>query len=84
MPQRLEFDWDPAKAAANIASHDVSFQGQTSAGLPMSFRGTLLLTNAAGVSDIRRQRDVVGGWLSGELFVGTNAPVLVGQPYLPR
>ena len=23
---RLEFDWDPAKAAANFAKHDVSFE----------------------------------------------------------
>lgn len=72
------------RGGGELTSHDVSFQGQTSAGIPLSFRGTLLLTNAAGVTDIRRQRDAVGGWLSGELIVGTNAPVLVGQPYLPR
>ncbi len=26
MPARFEFDWDPAKAAANLVKHNVSFE----------------------------------------------------------
>ena len=26
MPTRFEFDWDPAKAAANLTKHEVSFE----------------------------------------------------------
>jgi hypothetical protein len=72
------------RSGGNLTTHDVAFHGQTSAGIPVTFRGTLLLTNAPGVNEIRRQRDAVGGWLSGELIVGTNAPVTIGQPYVPR
>ena len=72
------------RGGGNLTTRDVTFDGRDAAGITVSFRGTLLLTNAPGVTEIRHQRDVVGGWLTGELTVGTNKAEIVGQPYLPR
>lgn len=72
------------RGGGNLTTRDVTFEGQTAEGIPMQFRGTLILTNGPGVIKIRHQRDIVGGWLAGDLVVGTNAAVQVGQPYSPR
>jgi uncharacterized protein len=41
MTTRFEFDWDPAKAASNLAKHDVSFEDAM-----MVFHDPLALTRA--------------------------------------
>lgn len=73
------------RKGSDLTSIDVTFSGKTSAGEALTFSGTLLLTNAPGVTEIRRRKDFTGALLSGKWIVGTNAPVHVeGQPYLPE
>lgn len=50
-------------------------------GQSISFDGTLTMTNAPGVVNGRKAADFLGGLLHGALTIGTNAPVIVNQPY---
>ncbi len=68
----------------NLTILEATLSGRTRDGWPVSFRGTLVLTNAPGVAEVRGRGDFVGARLSGELIVGTNAPVLIEQPYFPE
>lgn len=70
------------RSGSELTSIDATFSGSTPSGTRLTFRGTLLLTNAAGVANVRRKSDFIGALLAGELIVGTNAPVRIAQPYL--
>ena len=72
-----------SRGAGDITVLDANFSGQQADGTPIRFLGSLLLTNAPGVVNIRRRSDFLGATLVGDLTVGTNAPTKISQPYLP-
>jgi hypothetical protein len=71
------------RGAGTITTRDASFSGLMADGTPFAFTGSLVLTNAPGVVNIRGRSDFIGAALIGELKVGTNSPVPFAQPYLP-
>lgn len=69
-----------SRAGNNVTVLDATFSGTNEAGLPVTFRGSLILTNAPGVVNVRRRGDFTGATLEGTLTVGTNV-TSVSQPF---
>lgn len=56
--------------AGDVAVYDLQFEGVTTNGLPVVFSGRLIVTNAPGVERARRQSQVLGALLDGDIKIG--------------
>ena len=63
---------------------DATFTGSAVDGTRITFTGSLVLTNAPGIVNVRSRKDFVGACLKGQLTIGTNAPIAYEQPYMPE
>jgi hypothetical protein len=67
----------------DVSKYDISFEGATTNGLPVVFRGTLFVTNAPGVDQARRRSQVLGALLDGYIKIGDRATEPVKQSFKP-
>jgi len=71
------------RRGAGLNVFDVDYSGADAQGNRVSFKGTMVVTNLAGVANLKQAGQISGVLLEGELTVGNQPPVLIRQPYLP-
>lgn len=71
------------RRGAGLNVFDVDYSGADAQGNRVSFKGTMVVTNLAGVTSLKKAGEISGVLLEGELTVGNQPPVPIRQPYLP-
>ncbi|MBK7999681.1 MAG: hypothetical protein IPK15_13430 [Verrucomicrobia bacterium] len=74
---------DSPRRGAGLSSYEVDWSGTNAAGVRVTFKGTLIATNRAGVTLLNRAGEIAGVEVVGDLTTGDQAPVRYRQSYLP-
>jgi hypothetical protein len=71
------------ESSPGVPAFTVSLAGKDNAGVEARFRGTLWLTNAAGVTAIQKTKDVAGARLGGTFEILGQSTNAVNQVFVP-
>lgn len=70
------------RRGAGISVFDVDYSGTNAQGNRVSFKGTMVVTNAAGVVNLKNAKDISGILLDGDFTIGNLPPVPIRQPFV--